>query len=123
MSAKHTPGPWTVENPMGQHLWIVQANLAPYDWTPIATLTEDDSEDAMDRGSSRPISPVERDANAKLIAAAPALLAALQAFIPELEQRERFISANDSPWSQSEKDMLNRIWAARKAVKDAGGEA
>lgn len=77
----HTPGPWEIQDPMGEDLWIVQAGLEAFEWTRIASVATDDSEDAMDRGASRPISKRERAANARLIAAAPDLLAALKAMV------------------------------------------
>lgn len=68
---QHTPGPWTIEYPMGddQHV-IVQANKPTYEWSFIATVTSDEQD-----GKSR-IPPAQSLANARLIAAAPDLLAA-----------------------------------------------
>jgi hypothetical protein len=73
MSA-HTPGPWAVEDPIFQQLTIVEADKQTYEWRFIASVdlvpyAEDD----------RPISVGEATANARLISAAPDLLAALQA--------------------------------------------
>ena len=65
MSAKHTPGPWAVEGPMGEdHPWIVEAGRPTYEWRCIASVTADGDE----------IGPLEGMANARLIAAAPDLL-------------------------------------------------
>jgi hypothetical protein len=106
--SKHTPGPWTAApSKYAEGVLVVKAGM------PSNRVLARFGSDA------EPLDETD-EANARLIAAAPDLLAALLAFIPELEQRERFISANDSPWSQSEKDMLDRIWAARKAVAKAG---
>ena len=83
MSAAHTPGPWLIQDPLGNgegdHLWIVQEGATPevYDWRNIAVVCSDDADD-MDCSSSAPITVAERDANAHLIAAAPALLEALE---------------------------------------------
>ncbi|MEO9231524.1 MAG: hypothetical protein ABI216_21600 [Devosia sp.] len=122
MSA-HTPGPWQLKNDYDGRTTVI-ANV---DGETFADGTSSSSYDFVcdtyRDGDDDSRSMAIAIANARLIAAAPALLAALQSFIPELEQRERFISANDSAWSQSERDMLDRIWAARKAVRDATGEA
>ena len=59
METKHTPGPWEVDSGMVQTC----------DETPIAH---------MDRTIGNGTMPVERDANARLIAAAPDLLLVLE---------------------------------------------
>ena len=65
----HTPGPWIVES----------GAVYTADHIPIA---------AMDREPGNGTQPVERDANARLIAAAPKLLEALEAIVakPTLAQ-------------------------------------
>jgi hypothetical protein len=69
-----TPGPWTVEYPMGdeEHI-IVPAGKETYDWVFIASVTPTDDDDP---GRPR-ISKAQALANATLIAAAPDLLSAL----------------------------------------------
>ena len=67
--SNHTPGPWAVEDPMGFELSIVEANKETYEWKFIAHCTLPDGED-----DDFPRDVVE--ANARLIAAAPALLEA-----------------------------------------------
>jgi hypothetical protein len=70
---EHTPGPWTVEYPMGDDLHvIVQADKPTYEWSFIATITAD-----ADDGRNR-IPTAMAKANATLIAAAPRMLAALE---------------------------------------------
>lgn len=72
--AGHTPGPWEVEDPLGNGagdaLWIVQAGLQSYQWNALAVVCSDDEAEV----DVNPIGPVERDANARLISAAPDLL-------------------------------------------------
>lgn len=59
----------------------------------------------------------------RLIAAAPDLLAALEAFMPEWDEREQFIEANDHSHSERELKMLARIRGARAAITKAKGQA
>lgn len=66
----HTPGPWSVEKPLEFELSIVEADKPTHEWKFIANV---------------PIAPefefpqATAEANARLIAAAPDLLAALKA--------------------------------------------
>ena len=90
----HTPGPWTV---------ITGAVYTP-NGTPIAM---------MDRESGNGTRPVERDANAKLIAAAPALLSALEGVT---------LTAAD-PLSPHDGRLEAAIKQARAAIEAAKGDA
>lgn len=75
----HTPGPWSVEDPLGpEALWIVEAGKQTYEWRCIAMVCQDDPTNDEDRDPVAPITEAEQIANARLIAAAPDLLAALQ---------------------------------------------
>ncbi|CAL8981576.1 hypothetical protein RHODGE_RHODGE_02863 [Rhodoplanes serenus] len=66
----HTPGPWTVEDPLGpESLWIVEAGKEPHEWRCIAMVCRDDLDDHDD--FDVPIGAGEQQANARLIAAAP----------------------------------------------------
>jgi len=75
----HTPGPWAVENPMDFELSIVEANKPTHEWKFIASIPTSPEFDF-------PRSTAE--ANARLIAAAPDLLALClemrQWLLPEL---------------------------------------
>jgi hypothetical protein len=67
-----TPGPWCVEDPMApESLWVVQAGKESYEWFAIAVCDMPDEDDHL-------FVSAEVHANARLIAAAPDLLAALQ---------------------------------------------
>lgn len=84
--SKHTPGPWAYEDPMGREVgyWIVQRGLETYDWSCIAVVTADKDT------AGRPITYVEQQANARLIAAAPELLA-------WLKRCEAMVSSDSGP--------------------------
>jgi hypothetical protein len=75
---QHTPGPWAVENPMGEDigLWIVQDGLEARQWSCIAVVTDDEDGTARDEGG-RFIGRNEQRANARVIAAGPDMLKAL----------------------------------------------
>lgn len=76
MASKFTPGPWTIEDPMGpDNLWIVEAGKETHEWRCIAMVPCDGEDDSVPKR--------EASANAKLIAASPrtcnALIAAYHA--------------------------------------------
>lgn len=75
MSTKHTPGPWSVEDPMGPELLqiVANANAPVYEWRWIAQVGTEEPEDRFD------VPPDEARANARLIAAAPEMYEALKA--------------------------------------------
>jgi hypothetical protein len=83
--AKHTPGPWVVENPMEFELSVVEAGKEAYEWRFIACCPFPDPDD-RDRDDI-PRSQVK--ANARLIAASPKLLDAL-ASAPVIRLGESF---------------------------------
>ncbi len=66
----YTNGPWAIEDPIQNQLWIVEAGKQPHDWRDIAIICEGD-----EHGWPAEVA----QANARLIAAAPELLAALEA--------------------------------------------
>jgi hypothetical protein len=98
---EYTPGPWTCTSGM---VWKAGRKG---DGIPIAR---------MDRIPGNGTSPVERDANARLIAAAPNLLAACEAALPALSAHER--TGCDCP--DSEAARLIRA-AIEKATTEGGG--
>lgn len=65
MSAKHTPGPWTID-PEGETAWTIESASG----TPLCDVY-------IERDSNNSPTP-ECEANARLIAAAPEMLVALQ---------------------------------------------
>ena len=89
--AQHTPGPWAVENwEPTRDLWLIAGNhrICHFD-------------------SNEPMAVV--DANARLIAAAPELLAALLQLLAPVS---RSLAENDAVWG-----------AAREAVRKATGNS
>lgn len=100
--AAHTPGPWAVEDPMGPNEYaIVQDGLQPYEWQFIAVVEVGiPSEGLMPRQEAR--------ANARLIAAAPEMLVALQD-----------LTRDDDPFD----DFLEALARARSVIAKATGGA
>lgn len=80
MTERFTKGPWTVEEPMDNTLSIVQAGKEAHEWWFIANCSMPDEEDHLFTGS-------EVIANAKLIAAAPDLLAALRGVLAVADRK------------------------------------
>lgn len=87
-TSKHTPGPWSVEDPMGADvgLWIVQSGLEPYQWSCIAMVTDGEDGTARDEGG-RFIGRTEQEANARLIAASPDVVRSGRQLLDALENR------------------------------------
>jgi hypothetical protein len=115
MSAQHTPGPWAVETPMGESApWIVQDGKQAYEWEPIATLGDCTEDDLPKRSKAQKTI----EANARLIAAAPELLEALEdllriAALWEILDRGKNIDLDSSDAAR----------AARAAIAKARGES
>lgn len=107
--SKHTPGPYSVESPMDDCLWIVEAGKQPYEWRVIATLPFPD-----ERGD---IPRTQVIANARLFAASDVMLKALVGLSGILATAESNASGNPE-WEY----VSARINAARKAIAAATGE-
>lgn len=73
--ARHTPGPWTIEQPLHFALSIVEAGKPTSEWRFIADIPLPDTD-----GGGDEIPLTEAQANARLVAAAPDLLVALLPF-------------------------------------------
>lgn len=93
----HTPGPWQVDSGMVQTEAERLSSGLPI---PIAW---------MDREPNNGTMPVERDANAQLIAAAPELLSALKKFV-EIMRPVALTTAEE-----------NALWQCEKAIDKAEG--
>lgn len=112
MGAKHTPGPWAVEDPMSFELTIVEANKPTHEWVFIASLSLPER-----RGDPDAFPRTVVAANARLIAAAPDLLQALidlnAGILPSAESN----ASGNPEWEYVSK----RINAARAAIAKATG--
>lgn len=95
---KPTPGPWVLGK---QHKSRVEIGSKDHSWTDLARVVTIMSDGHMS---------AEGLANARLIAAAPDLLAALEAMIPE-------------GWDDGAMDHMPGIKQARAAIAKARGEA
>jgi hypothetical protein len=99
--SKHTPGPWSADIvwPVPETIVHAYCNGKPYSLAEVHSMPE----------------PGEREANAKLIAAAPELLESCKALLEEL----RLIREKDGPFVY---DTTCRI-EARAVIAKATGEA
>lgn len=90
MKAKHTPGPWAVEDPMFGELTIVETGKQTYEWRFIASI------DISPNDPDHSIPIFEAKANARLISAAPDLLAALKELVGQRDAHFHTLSAWDA---------------------------
>ena len=102
MGAQHTPGPWAVQEPMDHELWIVEDGKEAYEWRVIAGLPW-----PSEKGD---IARKQVEANARLIAASPDMLEALEqidgeapATEPSAKRTVGFDNISDDP------DPLNEV--------------
>lgn len=88
---KHTPGPWSVEDPMGPEIIciVADAHREVYNWKHVAQIGVDDDDD-------KDIPAVEAKANARLIAAAPCLYAAIK-------------NSDDAHWTPAMRAALAKV--------------
>jgi hypothetical protein len=104
--ARHTPGPWSVEDPIDHELSIVEAGKPTHEWQFIACVPHG--------GKSEGDFPrVTAEANARLIAAAPELLEVL-----------RIYAAYDEYINGVEGDpSTDRLQKAKAAIAKAEGRS
>ena len=122
MKTQHTPGPWTVsqfctprasEDPLGAYLIdeiakeLGELDAKSYDAEP----NSEEEQDWVDARSNK------NEANAALIAAAPDLLAALEACLGPLQD-----AYNQAGHSGHATDASRAFIAARAAIAKAGGD-
>ena len=98
-AAKHTPGPWSAGVRSGNFIDITHSNNQP------GAITR-----ALCRVQARQSWVAEAEANARLIAAAPELLAALEAMLEQLSK---------GPYAFKDSGAL---YSTRSAVEKATGE-
>lgn len=105
---QHSPGPWTVET--REHVHAIQDRNGQ-------DLTYQDTTPNENHGSitSRSRLKIETLANARLIAAAPELLEALQNIVGTYNDSDR--------WTQGDEPEPVEIQAARAAIAKATGDA
>lgn len=87
--AKATPGPWSVEDPMGFELSIVETDKPTHEWRFIAGCALPDGDD------DQAFTGREIHANAKLIALAPTLAAENIRLTQEIERLREALVESD----------------------------
>jgi hypothetical protein len=113
-TATHTPGPWNVEHPYGEPgVYVAGPNTGL-----IAKLCAPDSH------LFNADKPVSIDANARLIAAAPELLAALESALKLIATARQYFpkSLRDSDKFQLEQTCSEAGKAIAKATGTEGGQ-
>jgi hypothetical protein len=105
MTVQHTPGPWEVESPMPDELWIVEAGKQAHEWRVIAGSPFPGDRDDIPRAQVK--------ANARLMAASPVMLEALKLALP-------WLSAPLDDRDQSASGVAHRAVVAAIALAEAG---
>ena len=111
-TAKHTPGPWTTK-------------AAPYRAWICRVGNNADDPDVWTECECKPGESYEwgsKIADARLIAAAPELLAALQLIVQGLTSENNKCWPTTQPWTKKERDSA-MLQAARAAIAKATGAA
>jgi hypothetical protein len=110
MSTKHTPGPWTMHPRFDDGAEVCA--IAPVAWCGVATTVGSSGDQSIDAAEAR--------ANARLIAAAPDLLAVLriaQAVFADIGDRE---PGDDLAWCEAR--AAEALPLVRAAIAKAKGE-
>lgn len=113
MAAKHTPGPWSIydRREVCDEIWIGVEDANGFEVTHAALRYG--CEEAEELG--------DIEANARLIASAPALLAALKLFVTGMDRAGD--GPDDSDMAQAMREMREAYTKARAAIRQAeGGE-
>lgn len=106
---KHTPTPWSIEDPMGDDLWIVEANKEAYEWRCIASVQATPPDEGPE------LSRAEMRANAAFIIKS---VNNHEALVKALEK----IAAMD-PWGKRADDLGRAAQVARHAINAVSEEA
>lgn len=102
---KHTPGPWHVEDPMGDIcLSIVDDAEHTYDWKMVANVTWSEADE---KGQKSFVSYKTAEANARLIATAPDFIAAAKDII---SSRSSTYKARNGKVMSIEDDSGEMVW-------------
>lgn len=118
---KHTPGPWSVEDPMGDEpnddLWVVVGDES-FNWRTVALVSCD-----FEKGPEpKPIYSPQRNANARLISAAPDMRDALEQAVLYVETLHSLMT-QDGRKTPATLALLVNIRASRRALAKASGES
>ncbi|MNJ10723.1 hypothetical protein D3C77_48850 [compost metagenome] len=106
--AKHTPGPWTFERLRAGSIWAIQAGA-----TCVAEIVR--------WATTDPAALAEREANARLIAAAPELLEALERLLEAYSSQMRSdYDYPGDPWTAEGRHDEDALQAIRTIAKAKG---
>ena len=117
METKHTPGPWVVRDADTMCPVIDSPNVGKGYWASLATATQRDPHPREGGG----ISMETARANARLIAAAPELLEALEELIADAGPRSHHLGCECGGVGYGGKTCKQRMDMARSAIAKARG--